>query len=292
MTKPLGRPVPKAAMKATTAAPAPVAKHRLPGMTQEKPVVAPAPSQEDALDDLLGAIGQNATEKPKKGVKPVVTLDGKAAELLELQRCKIEEKNIESRIRQLEGELLPEIEVRRVAINVAKREYIGSIYATATGEDEEGNPIDPGQVLYYVQRRHSAFNPKAPSKDDDIQKLYKGKATVQDEAIEAIMAKFASEGNDVDRETAAAMLKERMEVENNVSLMEGALKDPAAIAILKQHLAKWLVADTKMSPTDGFSERANYNHDDILVMQALNDIGLCKRAKAAIKPSGAPDASD
>ena len=281
MNKPIARSVPKAG-KSTAPAPD-VAKHRLPGM---KAPVKEEAAPVDALDDLLGSIGQNAGEKSKKkSEKPIITLEGKAAELLELQQCKIEEKNIGSRIRELEGTLLPEIEAHRQAINLAKNEYIGSIYVNATGEDAQGNPIDAGQALYYVQHKYSAFNPKSLSKDDDLQKTYKGKGTLQDEAVEAIMAKL-----NVSKEDATSMLKERMDVENNISLQEGALKDPAVVAILKQHLAKWLVPDIKMKPTKGFSERSNYNETDMNIMQALQGIGLCPRAKAAIKPSGAPDA--
>jgi len=264
----------------------PTKQHRLPGMkTSSTESTAKETPADAGLDDLLGVIGQNAEEKPqKKGEKPVITLEGKAAELLELQRCKAEEKTLEGRIKQLEGELSPEIEARRQAINIAKNSYIGSLYVQATGKDEEGNDIQAGQALYYVQHRYSGYNPHNLSKDDDLQTRYKGKAKINDEAIEAIMAKL-----EVDRPTAEAMLKERTETENNVSLQEGALKNPEVIKILRDHLAKWLVSDTHTTPTVAFHEKSNYNEVDMKIMQALNEIGLFKRAKATIKASGAPD---
>lgn len=259
----------------------PAAKHRLPGM---KAAEAATTSPDEALNDLLGAINQNASEKPqKKSEKPVITLEGKAQDLLDLQQCKAEEKTLQGRITQLEGELLPEIELRRRAINIAKQEYLGSVYVQATGKDEEGTPIQAGQALYYVQHRYSSFNPYALSKDDELQVELKGKGKLQDEAIKAIMKKLG-----VDQTAAESMLKERTETSSNLSLQEGALKNEKVLKILKKHLANFLISDTQMSPTTGFSERSNYNEEDIKIMEALQEIGLFRRAKAVIKASGAP----
>lgn len=237
-------------------------------------------SVDDAIEDLLGCISQNATEKPgKKSQKPIISLNDKAEELLELQRRKAEAKSAEGRIRELEAELLPAIEEKRKALNIAKQEYVGSIYVAA-----KNGEADAGQVLYVVQHRYSGFNPKAASKDSELNAKHGGKASQLDEAIEAISAKLG-----VDREKAAAMLKDRMDVQNNIAIQEGALKDPEVIAILKQHLAKYLIPDIKMKPNKGFSERSNYDKRDIAIMEALQEIGLCLRAKASIRSAGDPD---
>lgn len=247
--------------------------HRLPGT---KPSVSPAAKKPEAsLDDLISSIDQNSGEKPKKkNEKPVITLEGKAAQLLELQQSQAETHTLEGRIKQLEAELFAEIEPRRVAINVAKQDYFGSIYVQATGTDENKEIINAGQVLYYVQHRYSGFNPRNPSQQG---------GTLKDEAIAAIMAKLT-----VDEPTARALLLERLDEEHNISLSEGALKNPEVLEILRTHLAKHLVSDTHATPTTSFSERSNYNELDRKIMEALNEIGLCKRAKAVIKASGAP----
>lgn len=282
--KPTARPVQRTPEQKPTVSGVP-AKHRLPGT---KPSLSPASkkaSTETTLDDLLSTVNQNATEKPKKkGEKPVITLEGKASDLLELQQSQAEQHTLVGRIKQLEGELFEEIEPRRVAINVAKQDYIGSLYVQATGNDEDGDPINAGQVLYYVQHRYSSFNPRNLSKNASLQERYENKATLRDEAIEAVMEKLG-----IDRLTAKSLLMERLEEENAISIQEGALKNPEVLKILQTHLAKYLVSDTQAKPSTGFSERSNYNELDRKIMEALNEVGLCKRAKAVIKASGAPE---
>ena len=280
----MARPSKPPVARKTTTPQADVA-HRLPGMkAPTTPAASPLASPQDDLNALLGDLNsQPATKTAKKSEKPVITLEGKAGVLLALQQDKAEYKTLEGRIAQHEGELLPEIEDHRLAINIAKQEYIGSIYVQATGVDEAGNPIQAGQALYYVQDRYSGFNPFALSSDDALQNRYGGKATLRDEAAETIMASLK-----VDRGTADGILKERMDVENNISLQEGALQNPEVVKILREHLAKFLVSTSKMTPTKSFHERSNYAKQDMAIMAALNNVGLCKRSKAVIKASGAP----
>lgn len=285
------KPVAKAAVaKKTTGNGADTKQHRLPGVkTKTETAAEKAAAAKTATNNLLSKLSKKSTTQPKKkSEKPVIVLEGKAAQLLDLQEARAQMKTLEGKVAQLEEELLPECEMHRLAICAARQEYIGSIHVQASASEDDEEDIEAGQAVYYVQHKYSAFDPFAPSTDDDVKEAFGDEATLKHEAIAAIVATFQQEGQEISSDDAEKMLDARMEVKPNISLMEGALQDPKVVAILQEHLADYLVSKTAMTPTETFSQRASYDDTDKAIMRALNSINLSRRAKAVLKPSGAP----
>jgi len=251
-----------------------------------------------AVGGLLKSLNKGAEKKgKKKSEKPIIVLEGEAASLLRIQQAKALYKTLEGEIKTLEADLLPVIEDERVSINQAKREYIGSVHVQATGEDEHGKPINAGQAVYYVQNRYSAWNSFEASSDDELQEDYDGEATLRTEAIHAIRDALIEEGEKkISLEDAESILDDRIKISHALTLDEGVLAmnpdgtpaHPEIIAILQEHLAEHLVSKTKVLPTEAFHKQSNYDPRERAIMQGLNNIGLCHRSKAVLKPSGAP----
>jgi len=250
-----------------------------------------------SVGDLLAGLNKTSTKKgKKKSDKPVIMLSGKAQELLQVQQVKATIKTLEGEQKALEAELFPEIEAQRVALCLARREYIGSVSVMADGQDDDGNDVNAGTALYYRQNRFSNFNFFDAASDDELQEEYEGEATVKTEALHAIVEALGEEGEEIDLEDAEKILDDRMEVTHSLSLDEGVLACnpdgtpvyPKIIAVLQKHLAEHLVSVTKVKPTEGFYKRSNYDPRERVIMSALQGIGLCKQSKAAIKASGAP----
>lgn len=233
---------------------------------------------------LLDAIGKKGgTKKKAKEEKPTVVLEEQAENLLALQQAKADAAEATGRVKELEGELIPEMEEHRLGLCKAKQKYIRSINVRATGDDDEDNEIKAGQVLYYIQNRYSAFNPRAASTDEDVLEAVGEDATLRDEAIFAISAEL-----EVEWEEAEELYDTRIEEKDVVTLKEGALDDPDVVAVLQEHLLEWLESTTKATPEDDFHERSHFNDRDAEIMQALQGIGLCRRSKGTVKASGAP----
>jgi hypothetical protein len=254
----------------------------------------------------------------KKDDKPTIVLVGQAKELLELQQAKAAAKVADGTVKRLEGVLFDGIEAQRLAVNAQRKTYVGSIKVTATGNDDNGNPVDPGIAAYYIQNKYRTFDFFAESEDDELQELYEdeGGATLKHEAIHAIMDGFntvieneegeleeldepLTEGDEgyVSFEDASEMLDERMEVENTLffgsevlSMNEdGSPVHPEALALLQNPiLAPFLQNVSKAKPTKAFHESSNYDATERAIMDSLNRVGLASRYKAVLKPSGAP----
>jgi hypothetical protein len=253
-------------------------KHRLPGKGTSK--------ADGNLGSLLGTIKKKGKAKPKKkSDKPLFILEGQAQNLLDLQQAKAQMKVLEGSIQELEADLLPECEAGRTSINRAAQEYVGSIHIQATGEDDDGNPIEAGQAVYYIKYGYSAFDPSDVSTDEELQEQMDGEATLRDEAVAAIANKL-----DVEWDEAEQLLDDRMVTDTTIALEKGALQNPDVIKILQKHLAEHLVSTTKMKPNKAFHERASFNAKEAEIMEAINEIGLCPRYKGVLNPSGAPKA--
>jgi len=241
---------------------------------------AAAKAAANPLDELLGVLNAapEKTVSPTKTKKNLVVLDGKAADLLEIQNLKNQKKSAEARIAQLEAEIFPLIEANRLAINIARQEYVGSINVQATGTDADGKPIEAPVLSYYIQNRYSAFNPFGISGDGDLQAAKEGKATLKDEAVAVVAAKAG-----VSEKKAEEMLKERMDVEHTISLSPGALQKPEVLKVLREHLSQYLVSSSSMTPNARFHEQSNYVQSEMALMEALSEIGLVKRSKGVIR---------
>jgi len=250
-----------------------------------------------SVGGLLASLNKTSTKKgTKKSDKPVIHLNGKATDLLRVQQVKAEVKALEGEQKRLEAELFPEIEEQRLALCLSRREYIGSVNVMADGQDEDGNDVNAGTALYYRQNRFSPFNYFDASSDDELQEEYEGEATVRHEALHAIVDKLTEVGEEIDLEDAESILNERMEVTHSLSINEGVLACnpdgtpvyPEIIKVLQEALAEHLVSVTKVTPTEGFYKRSNYDPRERAIMEALQGIGLCRQNKAAIKAGGAP----
>ena len=250
-----------------------------------------------SVGGLLASLNKTSTKKgKKKSDKPVIHLDGKAEDLLRVQQVKAEVKALQGEQNRLESELFPEIEEQRLELCLSRREYIGSVNVTADGQDEDGADINAGIALYYRQNRFSPFNFFDASSDDELQEEYEGEATVRQEALHAIVDTLTDAGEEVGLEDAAKILDDRMDVTHSLSIDEGVLACnpdgtpvyPEIIAVLQEALAEHLVSVTKVTPTEGFYKRSNYDPRERLIMEALQGIGLCRQNKAAIKAGGAP----
>jgi hypothetical protein len=256
---------------------------------------SPANPGGTSIEALLGKVNNKTKAKGgnKKSGKPVIVLDGRASELLKLQVAKMQAKSLEGTIAALESALFDDIEKKRIAINCNKQEYVGSINVRGTGEDEKGATVDAGMALYYRQNRFSAFNYFDSSGDDTLQAAYEGKATLRDEAINAIATALTDKeaGVEVSYEDAEAILDERMQVSHALSIDEGVLAcnpdgtpvHPEIIAILQKYLSDHLCSVTKVKPTEAFYKRSNWDLRERSIMLALQDIGLCKQAKATFR---------
>jgi hypothetical protein len=250
-----------------------------------------------SVGDLLAGLNKTSAKKgKKKSDKPVITLSGKAEELLKVQQVKATIKTLEGEQKSLEAELFPSIEEQRLALCLARKEYIGSVNVMADGQDENGNDVNAGTALYYRQNKFSPFNFFEVSSDDELQEDYEGKATVKHEALNAIVEALGEEGEEISEEDAEKILDDRMAVTHSLSLDEGILACnpdgtpvyPEIIAVLQEHLAEHLVSVTKVKPTEGFYKRSNFDPREQVIMKALQGIGLCRQNKAAIKAGGAP----
>jgi len=237
---------------------------------------------------LLAAIGKKpTTAKKAKEEKPTITLEDQAETLLGLQQAKADLAEAKGRVAELEAELLPEMEEHRLGLCEAQSKYIRSINVRATGEDADGNEIKAGQALFYIQNRYSAFDPTAPSTDEDVINAVGDEATIRDEAIFYIAAAL-----EVEWDEAEEHYDTRIEDKVVITLKDGALEDEAVIEVLQEHLLEWLVSTTKATPTESFHERSNFIEEDKIVMAALqDDANLCKRSKGTVKASGAPKAA-
>lgn len=249
-----------------------------------------------SVGDLLAGLQKTGTKKGKKSDKPVIMLHGQAPELLKVQKVKATIKTLEGEQRRLEAELFPEIEEQRLALCLARKEYIGSVNVMADGQDEDGNDVNAGTALYYRTNKFSPFNFFGASSDDELQEEYEGEATVRHEALHAIVDALAENGEEIDLEDAESILDDRMEVTHSLSLDQGILACnpdgtpvyPKIIAILQKHLAEHLVSVTKVTPTEGFYKRSNFDPREQIIMKSLQGVGLCRQNKAAIKAGGAP----
>ena len=247
---------------------------------------------------LLDKIGKKTgTTKKAKDEKPTVTLEGHAEQLLALQVAKAEMAEAKGRVQELEAELLPEMEEHRLGLCESRQKYIRSINVRADGEDEDGDEIKAGQVNYYIQERYTPFNPRTACSDEEITESVGEDATTRDEAIYHIcdaLTEVRQESGDLEEddsvswEEAEAFYEENIEEKDVVTLKEGALEDPAVIEVLQEHLLEWLESTTKAKPTTAFHERSHYDADQRAVMDRLQENGLCKRSKGAVRASGAP----
>ena len=123
-----------------------------------------------SVGGFLAGLNKTSTKKgKKKSDKPIVMLSGKAEELLQVQQVKATIKTLEGEQKALEAELFPEIEAQRLALCLARREYIGSVNVQADGVDEDGNDVNAGSALYYRQNRFSNFNFFDAASDDELQ---------------------------------------------------------------------------------------------------------------------------
>lgn len=249
-------------------------KHRVPG---------------SKVDGSLASLKKSVQSKPasttkKKSEKPQVTLEGFAQELLELQQAKASMKVLEGRINELEAMILPEAEALRVSVSRARQEYVGSIDVAATGTDDDDNPIDAGVANYHVKNAFSgAFDPDAPSDDESLQEEMNGEATLHDQVLSMICDTF-----DIEWEQAEEKFNNLIEVDTSFSLAKGALQDPEVVKILQEHLTEHLICTTKAKPTEMFGKLASFKDEEMELLKKLNNIGLCKRFKGTLKPSGAP----
>jgi len=250
-----------------------------------------------SVGGFLAGLNKTSTSKgKKKSDKPVIHLDGMANDLLRVQQVKAEVKALQGEQKSLEAELFPVIEDERLALCLARKEYIGSVNVMADGQDEDGNDVNAGSALYYRQNKFSPFNFFDAASDDELQEEYEGEATVRHEALHAIVDALSEAGEEVDLEDAGKILDDRMEVKHSLSIDEGVLACnpdgtpvyPEIIAVLQKHLAEHLISVTKVTPTEGFYKRSNYDPRERVIMQSLQGIGLCRQNKAAIKASGAP----
>ena len=233
---------------------------------------------------LLSAIGKvGGTKKKAKEEKLIVSLDEQAENLLALQQAKADLAEAKGRVTEFEGLLIPEMEEHRIGLCQAKGKYIRSIGVRATGDDEDGNEIKAGQVTYGVQNRYTAFNPTDASTDEDVLEQVGEDATLRDEAVLSI-----ANALEIEWDEAEELYEKSIEEVDVVSLKEGALDDPDVVEILQEHLLEWLQRSTKATPEDGFHERSHFNEQDAAIMEALQGIGLCRRAKGSVRASGAP----
>jgi hypothetical protein len=258
---------------------------------------AKAGAKAPSVTGFLAGLNKTSTKKgKKKSDKPVITLDGRAKDLLRLQQVKALAKSMEGEQKALEADLFPEIEEQRVALNLNGQEFIGSLKVQATGKDEKGNDIEAGVASYYISNRFSPFNYFESSTDDELQEEYEGEASLKTEALHAIVDALADEGEEIELEAAETILDDRMEVTHSLSLDEGVLACnpdgspvyPEKIAILQEHFGEFLRSVTKAKPTEAFYKRSNYDRREMAMMKGLNRVGLCRRSKAVLKPSGAP----
>jgi len=262
--------------------------------------------KKDTKKGLLDAIGKKSdTKKKAKEEKPTINLEGQAAALLELQQAKARYKEAEGRVKELEGELIPEMEGERRALCMARKKYIRSINVRANGEDEDGEEVDAGTALYYIQNKYSPFNPRAASTDEDVIEAVGDGATLRDEAIYHIALALREHNEDEEEteeetedappteeewEEAETLYNDRFQEKNHVTLKDGALDDDDVIEVLREHLLEWLESVTKATPTGDFHERSHFDPLDRIIMDAVQNIGLARRAKGTVKPAGAPKA--
>ena len=270
-------------------------KHRARGVKMEKIEETAPPKRKRSLKpkkkasvglmERLANAQEGTAKTTKKADKPLVTIEGKAADLLWLLKAKEQAKDLKCKIESAESVLLTDIEKERLKINKARQEYIGSINVQATGDDENGNPINAGIALFYRQNRHTAFDYYAKSKDDELQEEYEGKANVRHEAINAIAQALFDEGEEVSYEDAEAILDARMESENSVTFNSKALEDnPEILDMLEEAgLMKHSTRVSKTKPSETFYKRSNWDQRDRAIMLSLQGIGLCKQAKATLK---------
>ena len=246
---------------------------------------------------FLASLNKTSTKKgKKKSDKPVITLEGRALDLLKLQQTKALLNKSKDEVKALEADLFPEIEEQRIALNLNGNDFIGSIKVQATRKDTKGNDVDAGTAAYYIQNRYRAFNYFEESADDELQEEYEGEATLKHEAMHAIVDALAQEGEEIDLDDAAQILDDRMEVTHSLTLDEGVLACnpdgspvyPEKIAILQEHFGEFLRSVTKAKPTEAFHKRSNHDRREMAIMKGLNRIGLVPRSKPVLKPSGAP----
>lgn len=270
-----------------------------------RPKGTKARGRKATVGGLLSSIGTPATASSKKTDKPIIDLEGdEAIALRDLLTTKDKHKTLGSKLKELEGEILPILEEQRLGHNASRQSYIGSVNVRGTGEDEDGNEFDTGLAIFVVQNRYTGFNPEAPSKDEDLQAAYDGEATLRDDAIHGIIEALAEHDSTFDDEDenydeeeayeqADSMLKHRMDLTYGISLKEGALalnpdgtpKHPEVIKILTQHLSEWLDKSVVMKPTKDFHERSSYDVREMAIMDKLTEMDLVKRSKPSIKPS-------
>lgn len=281
------------------------------GATAKKASPSKKRGRKASVQGLLGSIGGTPTTTKKKSDKPIIDL-GDSDESLNAYTllCKKDDlKEIKKQIGELEDELLEMLDERRIAFNVANQKYVGSVHVHGSGEDEDGEPFDIGQAVFYVQNRYSGFNPEVPSNDEDLQAVYDGEATLRDVAIHSIIdslgehdSAFDEEDEDYDEDAAydkaSSMLDNRMDLSYNISLKEGALAvdadgnplHPEVVKVLQEHLSEWLDKSVKMTPNESFHEKSNYDAKEMAIMQALTDAGLVKRSKPVLKAGSSPKA--
>lgn len=245
----------------------------------------PKGSSVNNLMERLANAQEGTAKTTKKADKPLVTIEGKAADLLWLLKAKEQYKDLESKIKAAEAPLLDIIEKERLKVNKARQEYCGSVNVQATGDDENGDPINAGVALFFRQNRHTAFDYYLKSKDDVLQQEYEGKANVRHEAINAIAQALFDEGEDVSYEDAEKILDDRMESENSITFNAKALTDNPEIlkALEKAGLMKHSTRKSKTKPSETFYKRSNWDHRERVIMLSLQTIGLCKQAKATLK---------
>jgi hypothetical protein len=269
-----------------------------------KAVKAEPKAKKVSVTGLIASLQKPKAKKKtaRKDDKPLITLEGRADELLKLQQAKAAMKLAEGTVKSLEGSLFGDIEEQRLAVSASRKSYCGSIKVTATGVDENGKRVDPGVASYYIMNKYKTFNFFDGSDDEDMVELYGDDATIKHEAIHALMEIFNGEDTDegdddfVDFDEAEEMLDSRMIVEHSLALdpsvlacdADGTPEHPEVIAILQEHLAPFLVSVTKVKPTKAFHESSNFDPTEKAIMQGLNSLGLACRYKAVLKPSGAP----
>lgn len=271
------------------------------------------PRGRQAVSNPLANIGGTPkTTSSKKSDKPVIDL-GDGDEALALHQLIIKKdqvKTLTSDVKELEAELIPTLDQRRLAFSLAKQTFIGSVNVHGKGEDEDGNEFDTGLVNFYIQNRYTGFDPEEASKDDDLQEAYDGEAQLRDDAVHGIIDALAEHDEmfdedsgsydpDVAYEEAHKLLKQRMDLSHNFALTEGALalnpdgsfQHPKvidalmAISALESFPGQFIKKTVKMVPTEGFHERSNYDPQDQAMMAKLHELGLVKRSKPVIKPS-------
>lgn len=271
-------------------------KHRARGVKMEKieDTAPPKPKRKrvmpkgkaiNSMMERLADAQEGTTKSTTKGDKPLVTIEGRAADLLWLLKAKAQYKDLESKIKAAEAPLLEDIEKERIAICKARQEYIGSINVAATGDDENGKPIDAGVSLFFRQNRHTPLDYYLKSKDDELQKAYEGKANLRHEAISAIADALIDDGEDLSYEDVEVIFDARMETDNSIVIKAEVLAaNPEIFDILEESgLLKHTTRVSKAKPSETFYKQSNWDARERTIMHALQGVGFCKQAKATLK---------